>query len=64
MADLRVFRSEGWFVAEVPSLHVVTRAKTLKGLEKNLKEAVEVAIEGLMEVRRLKLSRITAKINA
>lgn len=65
MANLRIFKSEGWLVAEIPSLHVVTRARTLKDLEKNLKEAVALAVEGLMEVRRLKLRKInTLKIKA
>jgi predicted RNase H-like HicB family nuclease len=57
MSDLKVFKSEGWYVAEMPSLHVVTRAKTFKALEKNLKEAVEVAVEGLLELKRIKTSK-------
>lgn len=65
MNDLKISKSEGWYVAELPSLHVVTRAKSLKGLEKNLKEAVDVAIEGLIELKRLKLNKsVSEKIRA
>lgn len=54
MSNLRIFRSGGWYVAELPSLHVVTRARTLSSLKRNLKEAVEVAIDGLLEVENIK----------
>lgn len=65
MQNLRISKSEGWYVAELPSLHVVTRAKSMRELEKNLKEAVALAIEGLIEVRKLKLARLNAsKIRA
>lgn len=65
MSDLKVFKSEGWYVAEMPSLHVVTRAKTMKALEKNLKEAIEVAVEGILELKKLKLKKsITVKATA
>ncbi|HVC58009.1 MAG TPA: type II toxin-antitoxin system HicB family antitoxin [Candidatus Acidoferrales bacterium] len=55
MSDLKVSKSEGWYVAEIPSLHVVTRAKTLSALKKNLKEAIEVAVDGLLELKKYRL---------
>ena len=55
MNDMRVFKSEGWYVAEIPSLHVVTRGKTVSSLRKNLKEAIEVAVEGLFELKSLEI---------
>ena len=56
MNDMRIFRSEGWYVVEIPSLHVVTRAKTMPSLRKNLKEAVEVAVEGLLALKSNKIT--------
>ena len=61
MKDLIVTKSEGWYVAEVPSLHIVTRAKTLKSLKMNLKEATEVALDGLLEIRKAQLSRTSVE---
>lgn len=58
MSDLRIFKSEGWYVAEMPSLHVVTRAKTLPSLRKNLKEAIDLAVESLLELKQLKTKRV------
>jgi predicted RNase H-like HicB family nuclease len=55
MNDMRIFRSEGWYVAEIPSLHVVTRAKTMSSLRKNLKEAIGVAVEGLLALKSARL---------
>ena len=55
MNDMRIFKSEGWYVAEIPSLHVVTRAKTINSLRKNLKEAIEVAVEGLIALKSANL---------
>lgn len=55
MSDLRVFKSEGWYVAELPSLHVVTRAKTMLSLERNLKEAIDVAVEGMLALKSMKM---------
>ena len=55
MNDMRIFRSEGWYVAEIPSLHVVTRGKTLTSLRKNLKEAIEVEVEGLLALKSINM---------
>ena len=55
MSDMRIFRSEGWYVAEIPSLHVVTRAKTMPTLRKNIEEATQVAIEGLLALKSVKM---------
>ncbi len=57
MPGLKIYRSEEWYVAELPSLHVVTRAKSIRSLRKNLKEAIEVAVEGLMELKVAKLNK-------
>ncbi|MGI0135122.1 MAG: type II toxin-antitoxin system HicB family antitoxin [Candidatus Micrarchaeaceae archaeon] len=57
MNGVRVFRSEGWYVAEIPSLHVVTRARNPAQLKKNLKEAIEVAVDGLLELQKMKMGR-------
>jgi predicted RNase H-like HicB family nuclease len=62
MNDLKISKSEGWYVAEVPSLHVVTRARTLKSLRKNLKEAIEVAVDGLLEMQKYRLAKVSARI--
>jgi predicted RNase H-like HicB family nuclease len=55
MSDMRIFKSEGWYVAEIPSLHVVTRAKTMPSLKKNIEEATQVAIEGLIALKSVKM---------
>ncbi len=62
MSDLRIFKSEGWYVAELPSLHVVTRAKNMPSLERNLKEAIDVAVEGMLALKSMKIktSRVMA----
>jgi predicted RNase H-like HicB family nuclease len=61
MSDMRIFKSEGWYVAEIPSLHVVTRAKNMSSLEKNIKEAVEVAIEGMLALKSIKITKTKTK---
>lgn len=55
MEGLRIFRSERWYVAEMPALHVVTRARTMPALRKNLKEAIEVATDGLLALKSAKI---------
>lgn len=58
MDDMRIFKSGGWFVVEIPSLHVVTRAKTMASLRKNVKEAVAVAIEGMMTLKSIRITEL------
>jgi predicted RNase H-like HicB family nuclease len=60
MNDLRIFKSEGWRVAEIPSLHVVTRGKTIKELKKNLNEAVQLAVESLVQLKTMKVAPLNA----
>ena len=36
-------------------MHVVTRGKTLTSLRKNLKEAIEVAVEGLLALKSINM---------
>ncbi|MHB1830143.1 MAG: hypothetical protein ACYCO0_02005 [Candidatus Micrarchaeaceae archaeon] len=55
MNDIRIFRSEGWYVAEIPSLHVVIRARNITSLRKNLTEAIDVAVEGLIALKSAKV---------
>ncbi|MCL4411638.1 hypothetical protein M1329_01770 [Candidatus Marsarchaeota archaeon] len=59
--DMRIFKSEGWLVAEIPSLHVVTRAKTMAALRKNIREAVEVAIDGMMALKSMKVTGLKSE---
>ena len=61
MKNMRIFKSGGWLIAEIPSLHVVTRAKTMASLKRNVKEVVEVAIEGMMSLKSMKISRVMAR---
>ncbi|MCL5099990.1 MAG: hypothetical protein M1158_02620 [Candidatus Marsarchaeota archaeon] len=61
MVDMRIFKSEGWLVAEIPSLHVVTRAKTMAALRKNIREAVEVAIDGMMALKSMKVTGLKSE---
>lgn len=58
MNDMHIFKSEGWYVAEIPSLHVVTRAKSMFLLKKNLKEAIEVAVEGMLALKSIKVTKL------
>lgn len=44
-----VSRSEGWYVGVIKDLHVVDQAKTLRVLEKRLKEGADLALEGLFK---------------
>lgn len=44
---MHIFKSEGWYVAEIPSLHAVTRAKTFVSLRRKVMEAMEVAVDGM-----------------
>jgi predicted RNase H-like HicB family nuclease len=57
MDDMRIFKSGSWIVAEIPSLHVVTRAKSMAALKRNVKEAVEVAIESMMALKSMKIAK-------
>lgn len=61
MNDMRLFKSDGWYVVEIPSLHVVTRAKTMASLKKNVKEAIEVAVEGMLVLKSLKNAKSLQK---
>jgi predicted RNase H-like HicB family nuclease len=55
MSEIEVWKEHGVYAARIPSLHINTQAKTLKELKKNLKEAIEVTIEGLLEMKKPKL---------
>lgn len=62
MDDMRIFKSEGWYVAEIPSLHVVTRAKTMVSLKRNIKEAIDLAVESMMALKSMKISAVQKKM--
>jgi predicted RNase H-like HicB family nuclease len=44
--QFHVYRSEDYYVAESDDLHAVTQGKTLDELAANIREVVEVALEG------------------
>lgn len=45
----KITRSEGWYVGVINDLHVVDQGKTLKILEKRLKEGAELALEDIFK---------------
>lgn len=49
MGDINIWKEEGWYTAEIPALGIVDQAKTLKGLRKELKEAIEVSVESILK---------------
>ncbi len=55
MKDIEIWKENGFYAARIPSLHINTQAKTLRELKKNLKEAIEVTVEGLVEMRKAKI---------
>ncbi|MDE1845910.1 MAG: type II toxin-antitoxin system HicB family antitoxin [Candidatus Micrarchaeota archaeon] len=48
MEDIKIWREEGWYIARIPALGIVDQAKTLRGLRKELKEAIELSIESIL----------------
>jgi len=56
MRTIEICKESGLYAARIPSLHINTQAKTLKELKNNLKETVDVTIEGLIEMQKLKAS--------
>ncbi len=44
--QVHISKGDNYFVAECVDLPVVTQGKTLDELSKNLKEAIELALEG------------------
>ena len=48
MDDIKIWKEEGWYIANIPALGIVDQAKTLKGLKKELKEAIELSIESII----------------
>lgn len=51
---IEVWKENGLYAARIPFLHVNTQAKNMKELKKNLVEAIEVAVEGFVELERIK----------
>ncbi|MDE1804159.1 MAG: hypothetical protein KGH59_00015 [Candidatus Micrarchaeota archaeon] len=50
---IEVWKEKGIYAARIPFLHVNTQAKTMKELKKNLIEAIEVAVEGFIELEKM-----------
>jgi predicted RNase H-like HicB family nuclease len=44
--QFHIFRGENYYVAESSDLHAVTQGKTLDELVNNIREVIEVALEG------------------
>lgn len=44
-----VHRDGKWFIGEIPELHVQDQARSLRELESELKDAVDTAVEFLLE---------------
>jgi len=61
---VKVSRSEGWYVGEIPELHIVTQGKTLRELKANLKEALELTLESIAkdQIDKISLSKAKASI--
>ena len=57
---IEVWKEKGLYAARIPFLHVNTQAKTMKELRKNLVEAIEVAVEGFIELDKLRAKRTKA----
>lgn len=57
MEIVEIWKENGMYAARVPSLHVNTQAKTLKELKKNIKEAIDVAVEGIIAIKASKLTQ-------
>ncbi len=51
MQTIEIWKEKGLYAARIPSLHINTQAKTMRELKKNLKEAIDVTIEGLIEMQ-------------
>ena len=49
MEQVKICKENGLYVARIDALHVNTQAKTLKELKKNLKGAIEVAVDGIIK---------------
>ncbi|MDE1828171.1 MAG: type II toxin-antitoxin system HicB family antitoxin [Candidatus Micrarchaeota archaeon] len=48
MDDIKIWKENGWYIAHIPALGVVDQAKTLKGLKKELNEAIELSLESII----------------
>lgn len=46
---VKIFKGEKFFIAIVPELGVTTQGKTLEEAKKNLKEAVQLHLESVVE---------------
>ncbi len=49
MDDIRIWKEDGWYIANIPALGISDQGRTLRELKKELKEAVELSIESILE---------------
>ena len=49
MEQVKICKENGLYVARIDALHINTQAKTLKELKKNLKEAIDAAVESIIK---------------
>ncbi len=54
MDAVKIWKENGLYVARIDVLHINTQTKTLKELKKNLKEAIDVAVEGMVLIKESK----------
>lgn len=47
--DIKVVKNDGVYTAVIPELHIVDQADTLPELKLSLKEAIELAVEDILE---------------
>ena len=47
--SVKIWKSEKWYVAEIPELGVVTQGRTRESARKNLKEATMLYIEAMID---------------
>lgn len=47
--DIKITKSEGVYTAVIPELHIIDQADTIPELKSNLKEAIELTVEYILE---------------
>ncbi len=49
MDEIRLWKESGWYIASIPALGITDQGETLDELRKELKEAVELSVESILE---------------
>jgi predicted RNase H-like HicB family nuclease len=47
--DIKITKSEGVYTAVIPELHIVDQADTISELRSNLRDAIELTVEYILE---------------